>query len=363
MPEEHDNAYNLFFDNNPSGCLLAEIDRDRYRHPEDFTIVKVNMEYARLLGLARVTIMDMDLFDVLPGGRDDWQNLVIRVTSNGRAVTGTSYWDITDTHLNVSMFLPRRDLLAVIISDVSTECLTTGTVARHESQQDSILRAAPELVCRFLPDGTLTYANRAYCDFFEKKREELSGHCFLDAIPDDELEFVRSRLSMLNRNQASVTYKHSVREGTEKRWIEWTDIALFDDNGSIAEYQSVGRDITERHLEVSHIESVAGYMDDLLYYRAREHNAAEAVVSETTLSTQALSTDVEDMRREIEDLRKKTITGELGVCRACNRVHDDKGHWLVVPMFLENHTAANVDLQVCPYCKSKAERDLKRRKK
>jgi hypothetical protein len=87
------------------------------------------------------------------------------------------------------------------------------------------------------------------------------------------------------------------------------------------------------------------------------------VVSETTLSSQALSTDVEDMRREIEDLRQKTITGELEVCRACNRVHDDKGHWLVVPMFLENHTAANVDMQVCPYCKSKAERDLKRRKK
>ncbi len=358
MADEWDNAYSLFFDNNPAGCLLAEIERDRYRHPEDYTILKVNMEYARLTGLARVTILEKDLLDVIPGGRYDWADVLLQVTSNGRAVHGISYWDITDRHMRVSIFLPRRDLLAVVISDVTTECPTTRTIARHESHLDSILRATDELLCRFLPDGRLTYANRAYCDFFEKKREELLGHCFMDSMPVSEREFVRSRLGLLTRDQKSITYEYSVFKNGENRWLEWTDMALYDSEGLIVEYQSHGRDVTRRHLEKAHIEEVAGYLDDLLYYRSQQYTSVEQEVSEKRHFTKALSTDVDDLRREVEDLRSKTISGELEVCRVCNRIHDDKGHWMVVPLFLENNTAATVESGICPYCKRKAESRL-----
>ena len=36
------------------------------------------------------------------------------------------------------------------------------------------------------------------------------------------------------------------------------------------------------------------------------------------------------------------------------------GNWMVVPMYFENKTAAEVEMELCPYCRSKAERALKK---
>jgi PAS domain S-box-containing protein len=353
MFEDGGSAFSLFFDNSPWGFMLAEIERGRYRHPDGFSVVRVNMEYARLLGLARVTILEKAFFDVIPGGAADWQDAVRRTASNARPVRATSYWEITDRHLDVTVFLPQRDLLAVMVADVSSKEVTTASVARHESQLDAVLRAAPELICRFLPDGSLTYANRAYCEFFDKKIDELVGHNFMDDVPLEDADFVRSRLNLLSPSNYTITYSHSIGVGTQKRWLEWTDMALFDNNGAVAEYQSIGRDITARYLADKHVRQVAGYMDDLLHYRTREHMEAEAVASESSRSSRELITDAEALQRRIDDLQKKTLTGHLDVCRMCNRVHADNGAWMVVPMFLENCTDAEVEVDLCPYCRRK----------
>ena len=51
-----------------------------------------------------------------------------------------------------------------------------------------------DLVCRFLPDTTLTFVNEAYCQFWGRSRDELLGRSFLDLIPDDSREAVRERI-------------------------------------------------------------------------------------------------------------------------------------------------------------------------
>ena len=358
-----DNRYELFCDQMTMGVLLAEVGRDRYLTPESFKPIKVNMVYGELLGLARVTILEKDLFEVLPGGRTDWQDIVVRVASKGRPESGTAYWDATDTHVRITLFLPRRDLLAVVIEDANTVSPVQGSVAQHESQLDSVVRMTPELVCRFLPDGTLTYANRTYCEFFKKVREELHGHCFLDEIVEEDVGFVRSRLSILNRDQPTVIYQHRIQSAAGIRWVEWTDVALFDETGAIVEYQSSGRDVTEARSDMHEMERVSGFMDDLLRYRAQQHGVTTSQVTESSRSSEELSTEVNQLKAEIERLCTKTITGELSVCRTCKRVHDEEGHWMAVPVYLESHTASHVSGEVCPYCRSKAARELERQQR
>jgi len=360
---ELDNRYELFCEHLPMGVLLAEVRRDRYRRPEQFTTVKVNMAYAQLLGLARVTVLERDFFEVLPGGRTDWQELLVDVAGKGRSARRTVYWESTDTHFQVTLFLPRRDLLAVVIEDAGSRAPVAGSVAKHESQLDSVLRVTPELVCRFLPDGTLTYANLAYCEFFKKVREELVGHCFLEEIAADDVGLVRSHLSMLNRDRTAITYQHRFMGEAGLRWVAWTDIALLDAAGTITEYQSSGRDITALRQRTDEIARIAGYMEDLLRYRAQQHSVAATHATERSLSSEVLSTEVTGLQEELARLKKRTITGELQVCSSCKRVHDDEGHWMVLPLFLENHTVARVESQVCPYCRSKAERELERAKR
>ncbi len=358
-----DSGYELFCEHLPMGVLLAEVTRDRYRRPEKFTTVKVNMAYARMLGLARVNVLEKDFLAVLPGGEADWKESLMEVAGKGRIAKGTAYWDATDTLVNVTLFLPRHDLLAVVIDDANASISAVGSVAQHEGVLNSIMQASPDLVCRFMPDGTLTYANRAYCEYFKKIREELVGHCFLDEIPEDSVEFVRSRLSMLTRGHPSVTYQHRFEQESGTRWVEWRDVALFDDDGALVEYQSHGRDVTAQRQDSSETARVGGYMEDLLHYRAKQHNAVATQATETKRSSEALSGEVEALRAEIIRLQGRTITGELDVCSSCNRIHDDEGNWMVVPMFLESHTAAQVGAKVCPYCHSRAERELERQER
>ena len=103
-----------------------------------------------------------------------------------------------------------------------------------------------ELVCRYLPDCTLTFANQAYCRYHEKSRQELIGKSFLPSVrPDDRrivLEFIRSTTPA---NPISTEIQQITKSSGEIFWVEWRRRALFDDAGHLQEIQSVGRDVTE----------------------------------------------------------------------------------------------------------------------
>lgn len=113
----------------------------------------------------------------------------------------------------------------------------------------SLLEDTPSLICRFLPDGTLTLVNKTYCDYFGKSKEELLGHNLFQFIPEPEREQVRGHFLSLTREEPMRTLEHQViaPDGTI-RWQQWTDRALVDETGTVMEYQSIGIDTTRRRL-------------------------------------------------------------------------------------------------------------------
>ncbi|MEI6609661.1 MAG: PAS domain-containing protein, partial [Deltaproteobacteria bacterium] len=108
----------------------------------------------------------------------------------------------------------------------------------------------PALICTFLPDSTLTYVNKAYCELFQKRPDDLVGKKFLDFLPDNATRenVVRQYMSLTAENPVK-TYEHKVilSDGTDQyHWHRWTDRAFFNDNGQISHFQSIGQEITER---------------------------------------------------------------------------------------------------------------------
>ncbi len=111
----------------------------------------------------------------------------------------------------------------------------------------NLVEDMPVLVCRFLPDGVLTYVNQQYCQYFDRRAEDLIGHDFFEFIPAGEREDVRRHFSSLTREQPLITYEHQiVAPDGQLRWQSWTDRGYFDDQGRPVEYQSIGQDITDR---------------------------------------------------------------------------------------------------------------------
>jgi PAS domain S-box-containing protein len=118
-----------------------------------------------------------------------------------------------------------------------------------EERYRRISEDMPAMICRFLADGTLTFINTYYSNFFGKSGSELIGHNLLDFINEENRNIVLSNYLSLNEFNPFATYENLETDGYgNKRWIQWIDRIIDSEDGSVAEYQSIGIDVTDRKL-------------------------------------------------------------------------------------------------------------------
>jgi PAS domain S-box-containing protein len=136
-----------------------------------------------------------------------------------------------------------------IIRDVTEYNRAEKALRESEARYRAVVEDQTELICRFLPDNTLTFVNEAYCRYFGKKHEELIGHTFMSLIPDEDHAKVEEHLAFLSPKNPVVTYEHRVlAPNGEIQWQQWTNRMVLDEHGQLIEFQSVSRDITKRKL-------------------------------------------------------------------------------------------------------------------
>ena len=81
-----------------------------------------------------------------------------------------------------------------------------------------------ELICRFLPDKTITFINEAYCRYFGKKQEDLVGHTFTPLITEEDRAKVEKHLASLSPANPVATHEHRVlAPNGEIQWQHWTN--------------------------------------------------------------------------------------------------------------------------------------------
>ena len=116
-----------------------------------------------------------------------------------------------------------------------------------EQRYRDIVEDQTEFISRFLPDGTHVFVNDAYCGYFNKTRDELIGQKFIPPVPAEDQHLVKKHFASLTKDHPTATITHRIllADGLV-RWQRWSDRAIFDENGTVIEYQSVGRDVTEQ---------------------------------------------------------------------------------------------------------------------
>jgi len=131
--------------------------------------------------------------------------------------------------------------------DITGRKQTEEALVKSEARYRAVVQDQTELICRFRPDETLTFVNDAYCRFFGKKPEELLGHKFLPLIPEENHKQVQKHFTSFSLENPVAEQEHRViAPKGDIRWQKWINRAIFDSNGAIVEFQSVGRDVTER---------------------------------------------------------------------------------------------------------------------
>lgn len=162
---------------------------------------------------------------------------------------------------NVALESTRATLENTIQHRLAVEKRTTQELAAEIERREQILTALdqqPDRICRYRPDGTVTFANRAYCDALGLSREMVIGLNLFDVLPADRHASIRESIANLSQETPVLMTEQRLDLPDGERWERWTRHALFDAEGALVEIQAVGRDITlQRRAEIGLQESEA----------------------------------------------------------------------------------------------------------
>jgi len=124
-----------------------------------------------------------------------------------------------------------------------------SSLKESEEKFRNVVEDQTEIISRFTPDGTFLFVNDAFCRYFNVQREEILCSRFEIQVPPEDQALVESNLRSLTREHPIATIQHRIimTDGV-RRWQQRNDRAIFDDTGTLVEYQSVGRDITDLKL-------------------------------------------------------------------------------------------------------------------
>jgi len=119
---------------------------------------------------------------------------------------------------------------------------------KSEAQFRAIVEDQTEFIARFRPDGSLTFVNRSYARYLGKAPQDLTGLQHVPYIVREVIPLLKQRSGEPGQNNLVTTVQcREMNPAGSVRWQEWTVRALENAKGKIAEFQSVGRDVTELH--------------------------------------------------------------------------------------------------------------------
>ncbi|MBE9167284.1 PAS domain S-box protein [Pleurocapsales cyanobacterium LEGE 06147] len=117
---------------------------------------------------------------------------------------------------------------------------------QSEERYRAIVEDQTELIARLMPEGTLTFVNQAYCRYFGREKEELIGNSYKSFLFLEDQQRSERLLKSLTKENPVETIEHRVIVNGEIRWMQWSNRAIFDQQGNLIEFQAVGRDTTKR---------------------------------------------------------------------------------------------------------------------
>ncbi|HEX3011304.1 MAG TPA: PAS domain S-box protein [Syntrophomonadaceae bacterium] len=256
-----ENLYRTIFDNTGTATIIIE---------EDMTVSLINDEMERLTGYTR------EEFE----GKRKWPELVysedlermkkyhVLRRMNPRLAPHNYEFrllnkngEIRNVLLTIAM-IPNTMQSVTSILDMTDKKKAEDALQASEARYRAIVEDQTELICRWLPDGTLTFVNEAFCRYFNRERDQVLNQKakLMFNIPEEDREELRNALKRFNIDNPVSVDEHRVQlaDGTI-RWHQWINRGIYNENGILTEFQSVGHDVTDRKLAEEKLKYLSMY--------------------------------------------------------------------------------------------------------
>ena len=214
------------------------------------------------------------------------------------------------------------------------------TQALHQSEQRylSILEDQTEMICRFDAGNRMTFVNEAFCRLFHLRRDEVVGQVWAPIVHPDDLPLVTRALQGVSPAHPVVVVENRVVAGDGAiRWCQFSNRALYDDDGQLVEWQSVGRDVTERRKLEAELAQASERFQDLYDHAPCGYYA---------LDRQGKYVHLNLLTLQWLGLPREAVIGKLGPAD----FFDDEGKALFAscfPVLLQNGKIGPLEFNLC----------------
>lgn len=217
---------------------------------------------------------------------------------------------------------------------------------RSEARYQAIIGDQYELVTRFTPDGVFTFANEAYCKFFNLDQAKIVGTHIRNIRPKDDVIRIASLFGAISQETPSNLNEERIElEDGTIRYLGWSNRGIFDENGKLKEVQAVARDITDRkNMEIA-LQQEALQMEKLNRI-AQQLTATESRSDLVKILLGAITKDMRLFSASItliaEDGSKKTFGEEITKDSRSFKVSDL--HRYSIPLLFQDKDLGSIDV-------------------
>lgn len=224
-----------------------------YIEDERGTVLDANPVACRFHNMSRSELVGTCVFDLLPAEEreDARKNFRKWFTGelkryDGTALNGEGEYVPVEV-IGAPLRFDNRSAVLLLVRNVADRKFAENALKESETRYRSLIEAQNNFIVRVDTDGKFTFVNEAFCRFVGRSRGELIGKDSRSFVWYDDISAVKKAIeALITRSEKVVTVEHRMRARTHTAWVQWENIAVFDDDGRVVEIQSVGQDITER---------------------------------------------------------------------------------------------------------------------
>jgi PAS domain S-box-containing protein len=164
---------------------------------------------------------------------------------------GRPYGAITISSIRKRKFTRHDIFLCRAMANMLTAAIersySENALKMSETNYRAIVENQTDVICRFLPDGTISYANSVFCRYLGKSHEELSGINLRNIYLDSTNNNLLGDLSVFSpTNTTASTERCFILPDGKQVWFNFRTSAIYNKDNRLIEFQAVGRDITEK---------------------------------------------------------------------------------------------------------------------